>query len=352
MDAQTATKMLRTALVQNINAQPWQRKLVAFLWGAPGIAKSSLIRQLRDWAEAQYGSAFLIERRLATSDPTDLSGIPTADGEFTRFLQPDMMRVILKAAASHAVVIVFLDEYMQAPVLVRQGASQILDGEWNGQRMPKNVVVIGASNRKLDKSGTIGEMEHNQRTRFMHMPIDPTLDAFANWGNDNGIHEAVIAFCRTRAELLCRPTADGYTFPTLRTWECASEVLKTDAEPEIKRLMIDGVIGEAASVEFHGFLEIRGVCPTADQIIAAPTTIKMVELDDPRSPSIFYSVVTSLARVANAKNITAICKFLRRIPAEYAAVCMKDIKSSKATVGLLKHPDVSKWLADFHEVVA
>ena len=47
------------------------QKLPTFLWGAPGIGKSSVVRQI---AEAK-GIGF-IDLRLSLMDPTDLKGIP------------------------------------------------------------------------------------------------------------------------------------------------------------------------------------------------------------------------------------------------------------------------------------
>ena len=53
-----------------------EQKVPTFLWGAPGVGKSSIVKQI---AEAQ-GLEF-IDLRLALMDPTDLKGIPFFDKE-------------------------------------------------------------------------------------------------------------------------------------------------------------------------------------------------------------------------------------------------------------------------------
>ena len=46
-------------------------KIPTFLWGAPGIGKSSIIKQLAREKEVEC-----IDLRLSLMDPTDLKGIP------------------------------------------------------------------------------------------------------------------------------------------------------------------------------------------------------------------------------------------------------------------------------------
>ena len=47
------------------------QKVPTFLWGAPGIGKSSIVKQI-----ANDKNIGFIDLRLALMDPTDLKGIP------------------------------------------------------------------------------------------------------------------------------------------------------------------------------------------------------------------------------------------------------------------------------------
>ncbi len=48
-----------------------EQKVPTFLWGAPGIGKSSIVKQIASEKEVGF-----IDLRLALMDPTDLKGIP------------------------------------------------------------------------------------------------------------------------------------------------------------------------------------------------------------------------------------------------------------------------------------
>lgn len=56
-----------TTVLENLLDQPW----AAFIWGAPGIGKSSIVRQI-----AERRRMPLIDIRASLLDPTDLRGIP------------------------------------------------------------------------------------------------------------------------------------------------------------------------------------------------------------------------------------------------------------------------------------
>ena len=47
------------------------RQLPVFIWGAPGIGKSSIVRQIAEEKEMVF-----LDLRLSLLDPTDLKGIP------------------------------------------------------------------------------------------------------------------------------------------------------------------------------------------------------------------------------------------------------------------------------------
>ncbi|DAB29884.1 MAG TPA: ATPase, partial [Sulfurimonas sp. UBA12504] len=67
--------MRASELTQMISALVTQ-KVPTFLWGAPGIGKSSIVKQIA--IEKEMG---FIDLRLSLMDPTDLKGIPFYDKE-------------------------------------------------------------------------------------------------------------------------------------------------------------------------------------------------------------------------------------------------------------------------------
>ena len=67
MKASDLTKSLQALIVQ---------KEPAFLWDAPGVGKSYIVKQIADEKGVEF-----IDLRLALMDPTDLKGIPFYDKE-------------------------------------------------------------------------------------------------------------------------------------------------------------------------------------------------------------------------------------------------------------------------------
>ena len=52
------------------------KRLPIFIWGAPGIGKSSIVKEI-----ARVNGMEFIDLRLSLLDPTDLKGIPFFDPE-------------------------------------------------------------------------------------------------------------------------------------------------------------------------------------------------------------------------------------------------------------------------------
>ena len=62
---------MKPSRVSEVLAQLAQEKWPVFLWGAPGVGKSSVVAQL-----AKKKNLQLIDVRASLLDPTDLRGIP------------------------------------------------------------------------------------------------------------------------------------------------------------------------------------------------------------------------------------------------------------------------------------
>jgi len=81
------------------------------IWGPPGIGKSSIVAQL-----ATRHGLELLDLRLSQLAPTDLRGLPVADGAVSKWLPPEFLPVAGKG-------ILFLDEINMAPPAVQASRS-------------------------------------------------------------------------------------------------------------------------------------------------------------------------------------------------------------------------------------
>uniref|UniRef100_UPI0025DB766D AAA family ATPase n=1 Tax=Sulfuricurvum sp. TaxID=2025608 RepID=UPI0025DB766D len=91
-------------------------KIPTFLWGAPGIGKSSIIKQI-----ARESGIECIDLRLSLMDPTDLKGIPfyEKDSHSALWAPPSFL-------PREGRGILFLDELNSAAPAVQASAYQLI----------------------------------------------------------------------------------------------------------------------------------------------------------------------------------------------------------------------------------
>jgi len=118
------------------------QKLPTFLWGAPGIGKSSVVKQV---AEAK-GIGF-IDLRLSLMDPTDLKGIPFYENRAHQAVWAPPSFLPREGSG-----ILFLDELNTAAPSVQASAYQlILDRRVGEYELPEGWAIVAAGNRENDR---------------------------------------------------------------------------------------------------------------------------------------------------------------------------------------------------------
>jgi hypothetical protein len=299
--------------------------LTPFLRGGPGLGKSSIVKQL-----AVENKAQLIDIRLATREPTDMTGLPytvkVGEQVVTKFSVPAILAMI-----GTGPVVLFLDEFMQAPVLVRQAMSQlILDRCLGEYKLPRQVFIIAASNNKSDRAGTIGEMESNLKTRFSpHLEVHPDMDDFTQYAFKNNMHDSVIAFLRSKTDALYDFQPSQETFATPRTWEYVSELLRLDwpGGDGAARLQqsISGTVGAVRGTEFKAYQELWQHLPPTEEVLKNPRTVKLPEKGTKNYNGICFAITTSLVRACTPKNVEAVFTFFDRVEPEIAVAAIKDL---------------------------
>ena len=97
------------------------------LRGRHGIGKSTVVYQYAD----KVGMP-VVERRASQMTEGDLVGLPSVEGESTRFNPPDWFK-----QACDSGVVLFLDEVDRATIEVRQGIFELTDSrKLNGYKLP------------------------------------------------------------------------------------------------------------------------------------------------------------------------------------------------------------------------
>ena len=281
--------------------------------GPPGIGKSDIVAQCCERAGAR-----LVVFHPVVSDPTDFKGLPFArDGEADFLPFGDLK--ILTAAAEPTVA--FLDDLGQAPASVQAAAMQLLlSRKINGHKVSDLVTFVAATNRREDRAGVQGIIEP-VKSRFVslvHLEVDSK--DWLKWAAGSGLPGDLVDFIRARPALLhdFKPSRELKNSPCPRTVAFAGKILAGGYPEDTVRELMEGACGKGFAVEFAAFVRARAELPDVSVIFKDPENCTVID-----NPSLLYAQCDALARRATEKNIGALMTYLRRLPAEYATLTVK-----------------------------
>lgn len=331
VDAALDAVILQNLAIANDNGRA-DGRICLFLEGHPGGGKSSLVKQ----AAARHGLG-LVDLRLVQLDPVDLRGIPTVVNGRTVWASPDELP---SDPAWRGIL--FLDELPQAVPLVQNTISQlVLDRCIGKYRLPEGAIIVAAGNPRSSKAAT-NEIPRHLANRFVFLTLESDVGDFLRWGARNGVRPEVTSFFQQHDQLLHAFDASQKCNPSPRSWAYVSSILDLDLAPAIRQTLIAGAVGEGPAHVFEGHLRLWAQIPDWREVIANPkqATIPAGE----NAPGLIYALATKLAREITKANAEGVLTYLRRLPAEYAVVCMKE--ATARDEALIKALPVRRWFAE------
>jgi MoxR-like ATPase len=258
--------------------------LSTMIWGAPGIGKSSIVKQVTEEHQLQF-----IDLRLSQLAPTDLRGLPVAippteseNGFGTSTWYPP------EFLPRNGNGILFLDELNMAPPAMQGVAQQlILDRKVGSYQVPEGWYIWAAGNRKEDKA-SVFEMPSPLANRFLHLEVEVDFDSFKAYALSIGYHEQIIAFLSYRPSLLHKLNPQHHTWPSPRSWEMASKLHSANLD-------IAPAVGRETAAEFQAFVNLYQNIPDLTLILAG----KGGKINFPKEPSARYATTIGLTVRAN-----------------------------------------------------
>ena len=293
-------------------------KIPTFLWGPPGIGKSSIIKQIATAKDVQF-----IDLRLSLMDPTDLKGIPFYDKHehHSVWAPPSFL-------PKEGEGILFLDELNSAPPAVQASAYQlILDRQVGEYKLPDGWAIVAAGNRESDR-GVVYKMPTPLANRFVHLDMEVDVNDWKDWAFKNSIDERVIAYIGYKNEDLFSfdPSLNEKSFATPRSWEFVNGVLGSSMDESLLLDVISGAIGRERAISFLSFAKVMHKLPDIEAIM------KNGEGEYPSEPDVLYTLssvlVSSVLKNTDEKSLENLLKYTLDLQSEFAVMIVQDLQRS------------------------
>jgi len=327
---------MQMSQVPSLLASAHKAGISVFLKSAPGIGKTAAVRQ--------YAASIkmpLIHVHAPLTDPLDLKGLPTVENGEARFLP-----INIWPAEDGTPVIVLIDELPQAPSMIQNTYSQLLiDKQLGNVKLPKGSMVIATGNRREDKAATSNVPSHIVN-RVLHITVETHAASFLDWGTENKIDPMVLAFGRFRPDCLHTfdPKNSPEPFASYRTWEMASDFLKSCKDDNILYEALSGLVGIGPTGEFIAFKRMYLDLPDPLDVLANPH-LAMI----PSDPATLYALTTACATACTDDLSNNLMVLAERLPAEYAVLMIRIAR--KLVPGLAKAKGFRDWALKNKDVI-
>lgn len=321
--------------------------LVPYLKSSPGIGKSALAKKL-----AKKWNLKLIDHRLSTSAPEDLSGLPQLkDGKalfapFAELFPLEGEELPIKRILEDGTKerydgwLLFLDELPSAPRSVQAAAYKlILDREVGQHNLHKRVLIVAAGNLATDKA-IVNPIGTAMQSRLIHIEM---IVNFRQWLQNVALPQKydsrIIAFLSYKNSALMDfdPNHENATFCCPRTWEFMNGIVKVGGVGTNMLKLFSGTITPGIGAEFINFCEIYQEMIQFSDIIADPDNCRL-----PFKTGLKYATILHVTEKMTDKNFEKVITYIGRFDMPFQVLFMRtvdaqfpDLKSHPAFLKLL-----------------
>ncbi len=308
-----------------------------FIWGSPGIGKSSIVRQVAKESDLEF-----IDLRLTLMDPTDLKGIPFFDNEKREAIwaKPNFLPSDLDSKG-----ILFLDEINSAPPSVQASAYQlILDRKVGDYTLPDGWSIVAAGNNESDR-GVVYRMPSPLANRFVHIDMEVDFEDWKAWAYQKGIDKGLIGFLNYKQDRLFEfdQNDSQKAFATPRSWEYVDKITKSKIDKNLLFETIGGAVGKESATEYLSFLKVMDRLPNIEDIFDG----KRIDLYD--ESEIYFALISSIVSRAKRgiveESLSNLLNFSHTLPPEFAVMLIRDLQQNG--IDIETNPAWESWVERF-----
>jgi hypothetical protein len=331
--------------------------LVPFLQSSPGLGKSSIMKSI-----AKELNLKLIDHRLSTSAPEDLSGLPRFDDDGYAYFAPfaglfpvvgtklpvkipaviDDHGKVTKPAEYYDGWLVFLDEFNSATKLVQAAAYKlILDKQVGQYDLHENCLLACAGNLSTDRA-LVNPLGTAMQSRVIHIEM---TESFEEWLLDVALPQKydsrVVAYLSQYPSKLMdfRPDHQEKTFCCPRTWEFMERLIQGKEVEKRKTGLYAGTITSGVAADFVEFTAVFATMPKVAEILKDPAGYRV-----PGDLSTKWAVTSSLLEHVDADNLTDLAIYINRFDLTFRVLFFRSVMVNHKT--LRHHPAFAKAMLD------
>jgi hypothetical protein len=312
-----------------------ESKIPTFIWGNPGVGKSSLVQQIANEKDMRF-----IDLRLSLLDPTDLRGIPFFESETKSAIwaKPEF----LPDTDSSDFGILFLDEINSAPPTIQAAAYQlILDRKIGEYTLPSNYAIIAAGNYESDR-GVTYRMPTPLANRFVHLNFDLDFESWKLWAYENNMDTRIISYLSYKPSDLFRfdPKSQNKSFATPRSWKFVNDILSSSVMPELLESVIAGAVGKEVASEFLNYSKVMDTLPDISRVLAGQN----VEIPSANSSlyALCIGITYALKESFSTQNLSNVIEFSLQLDGEFTIMLIRDLQ--KNGIDVESSPKWKDWV--------
>lgn len=341
-----------------------QAGLVPFVQSDPGMGKSSIMRSVADQFMLK-----MIDHRLSTSAPEDLSGLPefytNEHGNRRAHFAPFDKLFPLEDTplpTGYDGWMVFLDEMNSGREEVQAASYKLVLDKMTGQeKLHERVVLTAAGN--LNTSGAIvNDLATAMQSRVVH--IELTLN-FQEFLEDVLLPQKwdprIVAFLMHDESQLMVFDAnhDEKTFRCPRTWEFMNKLLLNKEfaltheivngtkveryEMDRKTALYAGTIGAMGAASFVNFTKVFAHVPKYEDVMRNPTGVTV-----PSEHSLLWATVSSFMQKTSEDNFDKLATYFNRFDLSFRILFFRNVMINHAAT-LRHHPAFTNALIELDQ---
>lgn len=306
--------------------------LVPFVQSSPGMGKSSIMRSI-----AKEARLNLIDHRLSTSAPEDLSGLPRFDEKGFAHFSPfaDLFPVEgMEVPKDFDGWMLFLDEFNSAKKDVQAAAYKLVLDRMTGQKNLHERCVISAAGNLATDRAIVNQISTAMQSRVVH--IEMRID-FEEWLKDVALKEnydsRIIAYLSQYNSKLMdfRPDHNEKTFCCPRTWEFMNRLIKgktfSGNEMDEKTPLYAGTITSGVAAEFVQFTKVFKDMVNIKDVMNDPNNCPI-----PYDNSAKWATITHLMENADDKTFGNLSIYASRFGLDFRILFFRS--------AMIRHPEL------------